>query len=134
MSGTPTEPSTSNAPSSAPGTRPATARAFKINPADTVATAIDDVPAGGRVAIFGAGSGEEVVATGPIARGHKIALTNCAAGAPVVKFGVRIGLATTRITPGDWVHLHNCASAHDARSGSLDLHTGAPTDQTDAYV
>ena len=46
----------------------------------------------------------------------------------VVKFGVRIGHATAAIRAGDWVHLHNCASDVDERSGTLDLHTGATTD------
>jgi altronate dehydratase small subunit len=33
-----------------------------------------------------------------------------------------------RIEPGDWVHLHNCRSQLDERSGSFDIHTGAPED------
>jgi hypothetical protein len=45
-----------------------------------------------------------------------------------VKYGVEIGEATTAIVPGDWVHLHNCGSKLDARSNTLDLHTGAPKD------
>jgi len=52
----------------------------------------------------------------------------------VVKFGARIGRATRPIAAGEWVHLHNLASDLDERSGSLDLHTGAPGDNASAYV
>jgi altronate dehydratase small subunit len=49
-------------------------------------------------------------------------------GGAVVKYGVRIGHATQAIQRGAWVHLHNLASDFDERSGTLDLHSGAPTD------
>jgi len=39
---------------------------------------------------------------------------------------VVIGIATRRIEPGEWVHLHNCRSQLDERSGSFDVQTGAP--------
>jgi hypothetical protein len=51
-----------------------------------------------------------------------------AAGESVIKFGVTIGRATAEIAEGTWVHTHNCASGFDARSSTLDRHTGAPTD------
>jgi hypothetical protein len=50
------------------------------------------------------------------------------AGAAVIKYGVTIGHATSDIPAGAWVHTHNCASRLDARSATLDRHTGAPTD------
>lgn len=73
-------------------------RAFQIQPQDNVATLIDDAPAGS-VEIIGA-AGSEIVATEKIARGHKIALTDIAAGEAVLKFGVRIGHATQPIKRG----------------------------------
>ena len=109
-------------------------RGFQIHAADNVATVIDDAAAGAEVTIFGPAPVKRLVAAEAIAGGHKIALAACAPGDAIRKFGVPIGHATQSITPGAWVHLHNCASDYDARSSSLDLHSGAPTDQTDAYV
>jgi hypothetical protein len=107
-------------------------RCFQIQPQDNVATMIDDAPVGA-VELIGASRGEIVTAE-KIGRGHKIALRGIAADEAVVKFGVRIGHATQSIKPGAWVHLHNLASDLDDRSGTLDLHSGAPTDTASAYV
>ena len=107
-------------------------RCFQIQPQDNVATLIDDAAAG-PVEVIGATRGE-LVAPERIERGHKVALCDVAAGEAIVKFGVRIGHATKPIARGAWVHLHNLASDLDDRSGTLDLHTGAPTDTTSAYV
>ena len=112
----------------------ALARAFKVHAADNVATLLDDAAAG-PVSVIGAETTDaSIVAAQPIARGHKIALADIAAAAPVTKFGVRIGHATKPIARGDWVHLHNLASDLDERSGSLDLVSGAPSDTDSAYV
>ena len=81
---------------------------------------------GAAVAIAGAGQETVVTAREKAAMGHKIALKRIDAGEPVYKFGIAIGLATRQIEPGDWVHLHNCRSCFDERSGSLDLYTGVP--------
>lgn len=108
-------------------------RAFQIHPDDNVATLVDDAPAGSSVAILGGFTAEPMVAREPMARGHKLALRDLPVEAPVLKFGVRIGHTTAPVSAGAWLHLHNLASDHDERSGSLDLHTGAPTDTADAY-
>ena len=92
-----------------------------------------DDAAPGSVEIIGA-SKSMVTASEKIARGHKIALKDIAANEAVIKFGVRIGHATQAIPRGAWVHLHNLASDLDERSGTLDLHSGAPTDTNSAYV
>jgi SAF domain-containing protein len=102
------------------------ARAFQIQPQDNVATMADDLP-GGMVELTGAGRGE-VSAREKILRGHKVAVRDIAADEAVIKFGVRIGHAKQPIPRGAWVHLHNLASDLDERSGTLDLHSGAPTD------
>jgi altronate dehydratase small subunit len=107
-------------------------RAFQIQSEDNVATLMDDAPAGA-VEILGAEK-SSVMAVEKIARGHKIALREIAANEAVIKFGVRIGHATCTIPRGAWVHLHNLASDLDERSGTLDLHSGAPTDTSSAYV
>lgn len=101
-------------------------RAFQIQPQDNVATLIDDA-ATGVVELAGAARGEINVGE-KIAHGHKIAVRAIAANEAVIKYGVRIGHATQPIEPGAWVHLHNLASDLDERSGTLDVHSGAPTD------
>ncbi|MEO8502788.1 MAG: altronate dehydratase family protein [Acidobacteriota bacterium] len=48
-----------------------------------------------------------VVVEGPIKIGHKVALRALSAGAPVIKFGHVIGVATREIAAGEHVHTHN---------------------------
>ena len=99
--------------------------AFRIHAADNVATLLGD--ADGEVAVRGEGA-EVVPLLGPIALGHKVALADIAAGDAVVKFGIPIGTASAAIARGEWVHLHNCASGFDERSGDFDIVTGAAKD------
>jgi hypothetical protein len=106
-------------------------RAVRINPADNVATLLDDAQPG-VVQVLGAGR-LEVTALEPIAAGHKIALEAVAAGAPVLKYGFPIGRAGRSLVCGEWVHLHNLVSNYDERSSTLDRDTGAPTDTAHAY-
>jgi hypothetical protein len=107
-------------------------RAFQIQPQDNVATLLDDAVAGA-ADILGA-QPQEVCLLEKIERGHKVALRDIAVNEAVIKFGVRIGHATQTIPRGAWVHLHNLASDLDDRSGTLDLHSGTPTDTASAYV
>ena len=109
-----------------------TPRCFQIQPQDNVATLMDDAAAGS-IEVIGA-TRHEIVTPEKIERGHKIALCDIAPNEAVIKFGVRIGHATKPIARGAWVHLHNLASDLDDRSGTLDLHSGAPTDTASAYV
>jgi altronate dehydratase small subunit len=102
-------------------------RCFKIHLKDNVATMLDDAP-GGVIEILGADTGRTVKLEEPIKLGHKVALTDIPAGQLVMKFGVAIGVASNAIGAGRWVHLHNCKSQMDERSGTLDNETGAPTD------
>ncbi|MFD1789728.1 UxaA family hydrolase [Sphingomonas floccifaciens] len=97
--------------------------AFRIHPRDTVATLLED--GDGVVTVLGMG---EVPLRTSIALGHKVALVDMASGDPVVKFGIPIGTASTDIARGDWVHLHNCTSGFDERSGGFDVVTGAAQD------
>jgi hypothetical protein len=107
-------------------------RAFQIQPQDNVATLLDDAAAGA-VEILGA-LPQEIHSPEKIERGHKVALRDIAVNEAIIKFGVRIGHATHPISRGAWIHLHNLASDLDDRSGTLDLHSGAPTDTNSAYV
>jgi len=106
-------------------------RCFQIQPLDNVATLIDD--GSDVVQVLGA-QPQEIRLLEKIERGHKVALRDIALNEALIKFGVRIGHATKPIARGAWVHLHNVASDLDNRSGTLDLHSGAPTDTNSAYV
>jgi hypothetical protein len=103
-----------------------TCTAFQIHASDNVATLLDEAFEGSAVAIAGSSSETVLAAREKIGMGHKIALKRIDEGKAIYKYGVAIGLAIRRIEPGDWVHLHNCRSNFDERSGSLDLYTGVP--------
>jgi hypothetical protein len=102
-------------------------RCFRVHQRDNVATALDDL-APGQVEVLGAAAETAIAATEDIQLGHKIALQRIGEGEAILKFGVPIGIATTVIQPGSWVHLHNCRSKVDERSSHLDLKTGAALD------
>ncbi|WP_343517985.1 UxaA family hydrolase [Sphingomonas sp.] len=97
--------------------------AFRIHPDDNVATLLGD--ADDTVTVIGEG---EIALNQAIALGHKVAMADIAQGDAVVKFGIPIGRAGAAIRRGDWVHLHNCASRFDERSGAFDVVTGAGKD------
>ncbi len=77
------------------------ARMLRLNPADNVIVALENVKAGMEA--------EGVGAKANVPRGHKMAVTAIADGAPVLKFGQIIGFAKGGIAPGEHVHVHNCA-------------------------
>jgi SAF domain-containing protein len=80
--------------------------ALVISARDNVATALEALEPGQTVR---AGDVHITVAE-PIPRGHKVALHAIAAGEPVVKYGSAIGIATSVISAGAHVHVHNVAS------------------------
>ncbi len=102
--------------------------AFQVHAADNVATLLGDAAEVSLIAIVGPAGKRNIIARERIELGHKIALAPIAEGMSISKFGVVIGMATRRIEAGEWVHLHNCRSQLDERSGSFDVHTGAPGD------
>ena len=77
---------------------------LRLADGDEVAVATRDL-APGTVLETGEGPAFEVRANVP--RGHKIALTDVLAGAPVHKYGQSIGRALTDIRRGEHVHTHN---------------------------
>jgi altronate hydrolase len=81
--------------------------AILVSPADDVAVALRPIAAGERVTV----GDRSVVARQEVPAGHKIALVDLDAGAPVIKYGVPIGLASEPIAAGDWVHSHNLRTA-----------------------
>jgi altronate hydrolase len=68
--------------------------------------------------------GVETQARQPIPAGHKIALREIAAGERVIRYGCRIGKASTAIHPGDHVHAQNLAFEEASREFEL------PTQET----
>ncbi len=77
--------------------------AIRIHPSDNVAVVMRQLAPGEELA---AGDARVTVAE-PVQPGHKIALADIDAGAPVLKYGHTIGLATAAIARGAWVHTHN---------------------------
>jgi hypothetical protein len=106
--------------------------AFQVHATDNVATLLGEAMTGALLEIIGSAQSPSLTARESIVMGHKVALTAIAEGAPITKFGVVIGIAMRSIEPGEWVHLHNCRSQLDERSGHFDVHTGEPGDN--AYV
>lgn len=98
-------------------------RCFQIAPLDNIATLLADAGPG-VVAVCGEAALEEIRLTRPVSMGHKVALRAIEAGASVIKYGVPVGVATKPIAAGEWVHLHNCRSLHDAASSRLNVKTG----------
>ncbi len=78
---------------------PATPLTIRMHDRDNVAIVANDggLPAG---TALPAG----VVLTDRVPQGHKVALTDIAAGAPVLRYGIPIGHALTDIAAGSWVH------------------------------
>jgi altronate dehydratase len=58
----------------------------------------------GATAMF---EGREVRIAQAIGAGHKVAVSDIAEGAPILKYGEVIGVARGHIRPGDLVHVHN---------------------------
>lgn len=81
--------------------------ALLIDAADTVATAIRDLSAGATITVITDKGPQAVTLSQDVAYGHKIALADIAAGAPVIKYGAAIGTATRAIRVGEHVHSHN---------------------------
>lgn len=76
-----------------------------VHPDDNVGVCLLDAQAGE--------TRESVALVTDIPAGHKFALRPIASGEPVVKFGFPIGIATTSIEPGEFVHTHNCRTGLD---------------------
>jgi len=88
-------------------------KAIQIDEKDNVATVTSEVPSGETIEVL---SPKGVVILKPkafeiILFGHKIALADLKKGAPIIKYGERIGLASRSIKIGEWVHTHNVESA-----------------------
>jgi altronate hydrolase len=79
------------------------AYAIQLHPADNIAVARQDCPAGS----VWQGAQGTVTLQQDIPAGHKFALQPIASGALVLRYGALIGHATQPIQAGEWVHTHN---------------------------
>jgi altronate dehydratase len=78
--------------------------AIRLHPADGVAVAKEDIPALTHLRLE---DGSQLVTREAIPAGHKLALCGLSVGEAVLRYGQRIGRASTSIEAGDWVHSHN---------------------------
>ena len=95
-----------------------------IHPLDNVAVALEDLKKGDLISVTAKAPAEIQSSEAPaglpsavsspgillredVARGHKIALTDIAAGQSIIKYGCVIARARTDIPAGSWVHTHN---------------------------
>ena len=76
---------------------------IRIHPKDVVAVALKPLEKGKTAEI----DGSTIILREDIPQGHKFALTDIAAGSPVIKYGCSIGNAKENIPCGAWVHIHN---------------------------
>lgn len=76
---------------------------IRIHPKDVVAVALKPLEKGKTAEI----DGSTIILREDIPQGHKFALTDIAAGSPVIKYGCSIGNAKENIPCGTWVHIHN---------------------------
>lgn len=91
---------------------PAPAPVLVLRQGDDVAVATRALSAGERIATPG---GASLTVRTPVPRGHKISLTDVAAGSAVHKYGQVVGLATQQIEAGSHVHTHNLVFAEGDR-------------------
>ena len=85
--------------------------ALVLDPLDNVAVLLKDMSKGETIALKE--NSVEVKASDAIETGHKMAISPIGSGSDIIKYGQKIGVATSDIHPGEWVHLHNMESAYD---------------------
>ena len=76
---------------------------LKINPADNVAVAIVDLPAGEQIIV----DDVNIVLNQAVPAGHKFALKDFAQGEDVIKYGYPIGHTEVAACQGDWMNEDN---------------------------
>ncbi|MDR2442623.1 MAG: UxaA family hydrolase [Deltaproteobacteria bacterium] len=86
--------------------------AIKVNDNDNVATIFaQNTSDGSQIEVVDKkGQSEMLKVIGNIPYGHKIALSDIAPGAQILKYGESIGAASKAIKKGEYVHVHNLDS------------------------
>ncbi len=85
-------------------------RAVVMKSQDNVATCLADLKAGSVETISVKGAPTSVTVKQDIPFGHKIALSDIAAGEHIIKYAEVIGAASKAIVVGEHVHIHNVES------------------------
>jgi altronate hydrolase len=80
---------------------PSLPRSLVLDPTDSVAIALSDIPAGEAM------DAADLRTLTPVPKGHKLARVDIAEGEPVRKLGTVIGVASQPIRAGEHVHTHN---------------------------
>lgn len=93
--------------------------ALMLSAADNVATAIEELAPGVAVPVRLNRETRTVAARERIPFGFKLALVAIPRGAPVIKYGEPIGVATADIAAGDLVHIHNLQGARGHGDAAL---------------
>lgn len=81
--------------------------ALMLSEKDNVATLLEDVASGTGVLIRLGRKTSTVNAREKIPFGFKIAVSDIAKGANIIKYGETIGIASRNIKQGEMVHIHN---------------------------
>ncbi|TCK32672.1 altronate hydrolase [Paraburkholderia sp. BL8N3] len=92
-----------------PSTAPKSARVIRLNPADDVVIALEQLVSGTVL------DKEAVTVSGLIPPGHKVATRDIGQGEAVHRYGQVIGFASQPIRAGQHVHTHNLAMGDFAR-------------------
>ena len=98
------------------------ANCVRLDPSDNVVVVTQPVSAGQTIETGLA----RVAVKAAIAPGHKVAVAPVSSGEAVVKYGQPIGLATSRIEPGEHVHSHNLADHHIVSDDLTEIDPPAP--------
>ena len=84
---------------------------IKINDNDNVVVAMNVIPAGETIQVEIQGETKSVTALEEIPAGHKMAVCDIPEGGEVIKYGYRIGNAKEAVKCGNWIHTHNVKTA-----------------------
>ena len=84
---------------------------IKINENDNVVVALNTIPSGETVSVEVEGAKKSVTALEEIPAGHKMALCDIPQGGEVIKYGYRIGNTKEPVKAGAWIHVHNLKTA-----------------------
>ena len=90
-------------------------QALQLAPTDNIAVALADLPAGASLEV----GGFALQLIDAVKMGHKFALRSIGPGERILKYNCPIGLATTTILPGQYVHTHNVRSTYLANTQAV---------------
>ena len=87
--------------------------AIRVDVNDIVATVTSNIDTGQSIRILNPEGSviNEIISIDPIPFGHKIAVEKISNGNKVTKYGEIIGVASSDISIGQWVHVHNLVSS-----------------------